>query len=63
MYFYATSNLSQAVTFPIANCGPSSVAFFLGIVYKEISGTRNLLITVTGILLAIIGTVLCGLSK
>ena len=55
--------MSQAITFPISNCGPSTVAFFIALIYKEVKGLRNYLLIFSGIVVAIIGSVFCGLSK
>ena len=58
-YFLATNGLSQAITFPITNCGPSTVAFFIALIYKEVKGLRNYLLIFSGIVVAIIGSVFC----
>jgi hypothetical protein len=62
-YFVSTNKLSQAISFPIANSGPSIVAFIIGLCYKEIKGFWNLTILFIGLALSIVSVILCGLSK
>lgn len=63
-YFLATNALKQAISFPISNCGPPIVASLWGIIlYKEIKGKRNFLILLTGFAVAIVGSILIGLSS
>jgi hypothetical protein len=62
-YFLATSVLSQAVSFPIANCGPSVFSALWGVLlYKEIKGGRNIMFLFAGFSVAISASVLLGLS-
>ncbi len=62
--FYLSVNcLSQAVSYPISNSGPSVISNIWSVFYyKEIKGGKNLLILSGGFIFAIIGAVLCGLS-
>jgi hypothetical protein len=48
---------------PITNCGPSAVAFILSFIYKEIKGRKNVMILIIATVFAIVGSVLCGISK
>jgi len=64
LFFLANNALSQAVTFPIVSSGPSAIASLWGILlYKEIKGLKNFIILGVGFSLALIGSILTGLSK
>jgi hypothetical protein len=55
--------LSQAVSFPISNCGPPIFSLLWGVfLYKEIKGARNFFFLLTGFTVAITSSVLVGLS-
>ncbi|CAG2251154.1 Transmembrane protein 144 [Mytilus edulis] len=63
-WFVANRSLSIPVAFPIVTTGPSIVASLWGvIVFKEIQGTRNLLILFLGFGIAITGAILAGVSR
>lgn len=63
-WFVANRSLSIPVAFPIVTAGPSVVASLWGVlVFKEITGKRNLLILMLGFSIAIGGAVLAGVSK
>lgn len=63
-FFLANNALTQAITFPIVSSGPSAISALWGIfLYKEIKGTRNFLILSVGFTCAVIGSILCGISK
>ncbi|XP_076117430.1 transmembrane protein 144-like isoform X2 [Mytilus galloprovincialis] len=63
-WFVANRSLSIPVAFPIVTAGPSVVASLWGVlVFKEITGKRNLLILMFGFSIAIGGAVLAGVSK
>jgi hypothetical protein len=60
----ANSALGAAVVFPIVASVPSVIASLYGIfLYKEISGIKNFVILGFGYSFAIVGSLLCGLSK
>jgi hypothetical protein len=62
-YSLATSVLTQAVSLPIATCGPQIVSNAWGtFVYKEIRGIRNFVFLFSGFLVAIVASILIGLS-
>ena len=61
-YNLGNDSLSMAISVPISNCGPSCVAFLVGVLYKEIKGTKNFLILILGTIFALAGSILCGLS-
>jgi glucose uptake protein GlcU len=62
-FFLATNALNQAISYPISTTGPSIVASIWGIfLYKEIRGKKNFVFFIAGSILALIGSVLCGLS-
>jgi glucose uptake protein GlcU len=58
----ATNSLSMAITVPISNCGPSCVAFVVAFFYEEIKGRANILVLCVGIMFAVAGSIICGLS-
>jgi glucose uptake protein GlcU len=63
-FFIANNALSQAIAFPIVASGPPVIASLYGIfLYKEITGKRNFIILSCGFTFAIVGSLLCGLSK
>jgi glucose uptake protein GlcU len=62
-YSLATGALTQAVSLPIATCGPQIVSNAWGVfVYKEIKGKRNFAFLFSGFAIAIVASVLIGLS-
>lgn len=61
-YNLGNDSLSMSISVPISNCGPSCVAFLVGVLYKEIKGIKNFLILMLGTLFALVGSILCGLS-
>lgn len=62
-YFISANKLSQAIAFPIANSGPSIVAFILGLIYKEIKGFKNLVILYLGLGISLLSVIGIGISK
>lgn len=59
----STGLLSQAVSFPIAACGPQVVSNLWAVLYyKEVKGLKNLIILVSGFVVAITASILVGLS-
>lgn len=63
-WFVANDLLSQAIAFPIMATGPAIIASLFGIIlYKEISGRRNLGFFGCAIFFTIVGVALTGLSK
>ena len=60
----ANTALSQAISFPIVSAGPCVIASLYGVIlYKEVQGSRNLLLLVGGFTFTIVGGILCGISK
>jgi hypothetical protein len=58
-----TSLLSQAVSFPIANSGPSIVATMWAVfLFKEIKGTQNYVLLALGFIVAIVASILSAFS-
>jgi len=63
-FFIANSQLGLNVAFPIIALGPGIVASIIGIVvYKEIQGTKNLLVFLAAFVIAVIAVILITLSK
>ncbi|XP_056010433.1 transmembrane protein 144-like isoform X1 [Ostrea edulis] len=63
-WFVANQALSPAISFPIISTGPSIVASLWGIfVFREIRGTKNILILLLGFAFVITGAVLTALSE
>ena len=61
-YNLGNNSLSMAISVPISNCGPSGVAFIVAVLYKEIKGIKNFGILFLGLVFALAGSILCGLS-
>jgi glucose uptake protein GlcU len=63
-FFLANNALTQTITFPIVSSGPSAISALWGILlYKEIKGARQLVILSIGFAFAVVGSILCALSK
>jgi len=63
-FFIANSQLGMNVAFPIIALGPGIVASLIGIlVYKEIQGTKNLIIFFVAFSISVLAIVLITLSK
>ncbi|KAL4230665.1 hypothetical protein ACF0H5_011041 [Mactra antiquata] len=63
-WFVSNLVLSESVAFPIITTGPTVVANLLGVfIFKEVKGSRNLLILTCGILITVTGAILTGFSK
>ncbi|KAK6755507.1 hypothetical protein RB195_014089 [Necator americanus] len=63
-FFVANQHLSQAISFPIITGLPGCVASAWGIFYfREITGSRNMLMYSIALLSSVSGAVLVGLSK
>lgn len=59
----STGLLSQAVSFPIAACGPQVVSNLWAVLfYNEIKGLKNILILISGFVVAITASILVGFS-
>ncbi len=62
-YFLATGVLSQAIAFPISNCGPPVFSALWGVLlYKEVRGWKNFALLFAGFFIATLASVLLGLS-
>jgi hypothetical protein len=62
-YFLATGVLSQAIAFPISNCGPPLFSAMWGVlVYKEVNDLRSFVILLTGGTVAISASIFLGFS-
>jgi glucose uptake protein GlcU len=62
-YSIASTALTQAISLPIGACGPQIVSSIWGVaVFKEIRGTWNLAFLATGFAIAIVASMLIGLS-
>ena len=63
-FFLANNALTQAITFPIVSSGPSAISALWGVIlFKEIKGTKNFVLLGFGFVLALVGSILCGISK
>lgn len=63
-FFLASTALTQAITFPIVSSGPSAISALWGIfLFKEIQGRQNFMILACGFTFAVVGSILCGVSK
>jgi len=63
-WFVANSSLSLVIAFPLISMGPGIVGALWGVfVFKEITGTRNLLILCAAVLVAGVAAVLLVISK
>ena len=59
-----SSGMGFAVSFPIIACGPGLVASLWGIfVFKEIKGTRNMIVISIAALLTVSSGLVIGMSK
>ncbi|XP_019621371.1 PREDICTED: transmembrane protein 144-like [Branchiostoma belcheri] len=62
-WFVANQRLQESVSFPIITTGPSLIVALWSVLYfREIKGTRNLLILAVAMVVTITGAVLTGLS-
>ncbi|XP_071087066.1 transmembrane protein 144-like isoform X1 [Haliotis cracherodii] len=63
-WFIANAALSEPVSFPIISTIPGGIALALGIiVFREIRGLRNILISLVAMSFTVTGAVLAGMSK
>ncbi|XP_067663546.1 transmembrane protein 144-like [Haliotis asinina] len=63
-WFLANESLSEPVSFPIIATLPGGIALALGIlVFREIRGRRNILVSLLAMSFTITGAVLAGMSK
>ena len=63
LYYLSVNALNQSIAFPISAAGPSIVSNLWGVlVFKEIRGSKNLIILLVGFAVSITGSIFCGLS-
>jgi hypothetical protein len=63
-YFLASGVLPQSIGYPISSIGPPVVSTLWGVfVYKEIKGVKNYVCLTLGMVLAIVASILIGLSS
>ncbi|XP_066287229.1 transmembrane protein 144-like [Branchiostoma lanceolatum] len=62
-WFVANQRLQESISFPIITTGPTLIGALWSVLYfREIKGTRNLLVLVVAMVVTITGAVLTGLS-
>ena len=62
-YYLSVNSLNQSISISINTAGPSIVSNLWGVlVFKEIRGSKNLIILLVGFAVSITGSIFCGLS-
>ncbi len=63
-YFLASGALPQAISYPISSIGPPVVSTLWGVfIYKEIKGLKNYVFLTAGMILALVASIIIGVSS